>query len=178
MNIEIADSAEKPENRLHTNDRPNVKEKWAAVTIETQLSGMVLLPGVGGAYAFGTTLVGFTNLATGESFAASYFFKLIACEGAGLSAWGLSVQAGVVVADFPSGSKQTDIAESYSGPFITKNLSVGPIVGSSISSEKWHGSSLGASFAAGFPVALTSFETDYSHPSYINIPSYYPYSGY
>ncbi|MBE9546915.1 MAG: RHS repeat-associated core domain-containing protein [Proteobacteria bacterium] len=126
---------------------------WEASFVEASVS-YVAAPLVGGiGELMGSALVHFKNRGTGESFEAVYSFKLTSVEGAAAMI-GSTIEFGAVTAEFPASTTPNQIAESYRGEFLIRNLSlpIGLVLGISasyITSDMWEGYSLGGGIGTG-----------------------------
>jgi hypothetical protein len=132
---------------------PEPKQIWEASFVELSVSYIAAPLIDGSGKLMGNTLVHFENRGTGKSFEAAYSFELTAVQGAAMMV-GSTIEFGVVTAEFPASTTPNQIAESYTGAFIIRNLSlpIGPVLGISgsyITSDIWEGFSLGGGIGSG-----------------------------
>jgi RHS repeat-associated protein len=143
---------------------------WKAHPIEYSYNGKMVF-GDGIALHYGTAVVNFVNSETKEEFNAMYTFYTTNAAGFLVTASGQG-ETGILVRFFKKNTTYREIAESYTGNFITGTVSCNtpiPFVGAGVSiihaeqeekGEAWRGSSVSLAGGVGLPGFLFE-ETHY-----------------
>ncbi len=149
---------------------PTGEERWSAFFLEPSVSIIASLGSGANSLKFGRDYsnVTFINLETGRSFTREYTFKITNVTGdsesplnSGMLSAGLTLEAGMVIADFDEPKNQDEVADKFPGEFFADTVTAGPGMLSKISSEDWDGGSFGLTEGKGLGYA--EIESSYNY---------------